>query len=148
MARGLNNKNNKKKAGKRKLRSTHTHTHARTHSLSLNLSPSTTPPKTPSNEQVHLPVGNAIRSWKEVWLRVMTESKKINWKQKKRKHDPREEKKFFYLHTKKKKCDAHHRAPELLTVCLRANSSSPELQIGSRKKHQGSPIEVLHNTHH
>jgi len=75
----------------------------------------------------------------------MTESKKINWKQKKRKHDPGEDKNFIYLH-QKKKCDADHRAPQLLTVRERI---LPPLssKLEAVKKHQGSPIEVLRNTH-
>ncbi len=76
----------------------------------------------------------------------MTESKKHKLETKKRKHDPWEEKNFFYLH-KKKKCDAHHRASQLLTV---REGILPPLssKLEAIKKHQGSPIEVLHNTHH
>jgi hypothetical protein len=45
----------------------------------------------------------------------MTESKKINWKQKKAQARPRGGQEFYLL-TPKKKCDADHRAPQLLTV--------------------------------
>jgi hypothetical protein len=102
MARGLKQQQQQQQGWKEET-SINTYICTCTHALSLNLSPSPTPPKTPSNEHVHLPKGNAIRSWKQVWLRVMNESKKINWKQKKRKHDPWEEKNFFYIHKEKRK---------------------------------------------
>jgi hypothetical protein len=62
------------------------------------------------------------------------ESQKINWKQKSASTTPGRRRIFFTYTHKKVRCSSSR---STATDCSRANSSSPELQIGSHKKTPG-----------
>jgi hypothetical protein len=90
----------------------HTHMHARTLTQPLSISNS---PKNPYKRTCASPERKCNQKLEISVAQGYDRIQKNKLETKKRKHDPWEEKNFLYLH-KKKKCDAHPRAPELLTV--------------------------------
>jgi hypothetical protein len=144
MARGL--KQQQQQQGWKEETSINTYTHTCKHALSLSTSLHLQLPQKPlqmnmciSRKEMQSGAGNKCGSG--LW----PNPKKSTGNKKKRKHDPGEDKNFIHLH-QKKKCDADHRAPQLLTVWERI---LPPLssKLEAVKKHQGSPIEVLRRTH-